>query len=136
MGGTPHPPVTQVSGHEDKIRDFFVEHKGIALHLPSGWIGGRPHDTHHQLTYVEQRPKRLLIELDDNILISISGSPVVSVRSVDFEDGSRELVLGITQFKSAVVDFLAYGSEKPSCWQIGDGEIAFSAAVDPPDDAQ
>ena len=70
-------------------------------------------DALHQLTFVVARPKRLLIELDDQLLLSFAGPVKIEKTRTNYAlaDGTPTLVIeGFTQL---VVDFTEYGNERP-----------------------
>ncbi len=53
-----------------KIEDWFKIYGGGGLVTPEGWFG-RPYDNIHQLTYLEFRLSKLIIELDVSLPTAI-----------------------------------------------------------------
>lgn len=85
--------------------------------LPDGWFG-RPHDNIHILTRVEMRGARLLIELDDQLHLSIS-------LPVAIEDEGNEIK--VRDFRQCVFDWREYGDTTDHCSIYDNGEILFVA---------
>ena len=108
---------------EEAVRGFFAEASVAGLLLPDGWFGGRPMENHHRLTFVASRPKRLLIELDENVLLSFSGAPTVERASSAHAaaDGTRTLV--ISGYRQCVLDFLEYVNETPHTASYTEGSV-------------
>lgn len=80
--------------------------------FPDGELG-RPGDNLYRLTYAEVRPHKLLLELDEQLLLVLT--------DVDLDrDGSAgpEVVM---RFRQATLDWQEYGSLTPhaSTWQTG-----------------
>jgi hypothetical protein len=111
------------------VESFFQQVKFAGLLLPDGWYGGRPMENRHRLTFVAQRPKRLLIELDDRILLSFSGDPTVQVTKTEhaMTDGTPTLV--VSGFRQAVVDYLEYVNDSLHVRPYAAGAVSFVAAV-------
>ena len=112
----------------DAVVRAFFEDVGVAgLVLPDGWFGGRAMESHHQLTFVASRPKRLLVELDDQVLLAFSGAPSVTRLTTDLamKSGTRGLV--IASFTQLVLDFLGYGDDEPHATIYSEGTVTFVA---------
>jgi hypothetical protein len=109
------------------VQSFFDQALVAGLLLPDGWFGGRPMETHHRLTFVVHRPNRLLIELDERMLLSFSGAPAAEVKTLDLAlaDGTATLV--ISGFQQCVVEFLEYGSDAPHVASYTDDRVCFVA---------
>lgn len=108
---------------ENSVMGFF-DRAGVAgLLLPDGWFGGRPMEGHHSLSFVAARPKRLLIELDDQLLLSFSGSPEVFETVTEFAlvEGTPTLV--VEGFRQLVFDYLEYVNETPHVVSYTDGRV-------------
>jgi hypothetical protein len=109
------------------VKGFFAKCEVAGLLLPDGWFGGRPMENQHRLTFVAQRPKRLLVELDDQILLSFSGGAVVT------ETTSQHALLGgtptlvVSGFRQCVVEYLQYGSDAPDTASYRAGQVQFVA---------
>lgn len=82
------------------IDNWFAIKKGAGLILPDGWFG-RPHDNVHSLTYIEIRPHKLLLELDNQLLLIFT-----DVGSVYLEENE----LCFKDFSQLVFDWQEYGS--------------------------
>lgn len=110
-----------------KVRRFFDEALVAGLLLPDGWFGGRPMETHHQLTFVAARPKRLLIELDEQMLLSFAGQPIVEQTTSDLAlaDGTTTLV--ISGYRHCVLEYLEYGNDTPHVLTYAEGRVCFVA---------
>ena len=107
-----------------EVTKFFRTHSFAALLLPDGWFGGRPMENQHRLTFVASRPKRLLIELDDQVLLSIIGKRV-SVRHITRDLGQSLVLDG---FRACVIEYLDYGDDRPQpVMTFSDGAIEFVA---------
>jgi hypothetical protein len=50
------------------ISRWFQEERGGSPELPDGWFG-RPMDNVHQLTFIVQRPRKLIMELDEQLYL-------------------------------------------------------------------
>jgi hypothetical protein len=97
------------------IQDWFAKAKGASLVLPDGWFG-RPFDNWHELSYLEQRPHKLLLELDDQLLLVCT-----DLRSAQIV--GRDLVL--SGFAQCVFDWQEYGHLVPHATIYRTGEIKF-----------
>ena len=53
---------------EQEISRWFERTGGGGLVLPNGWFG-RPFDNIHELTYIKNRPTKLILELDERLLL-------------------------------------------------------------------
>ncbi len=63
------------------VAAWFEDHSVAGLVLPSGWFG-RPHDNAHELTWSTALADRLLLELDGQQLLILTG-PVEVVSRAD-----------------------------------------------------
>jgi hypothetical protein len=104
------------------VREFFDAVEVAGLLLPDGWFGARPMENHHTLTFVASRPKRLLVELDHQLLLSFSGKPVV-------ERTPSELV--IHSYRQCVFEWLEYVNETPHVATYTEGRVRLVAPVEP-----
>jgi hypothetical protein len=113
------------------ISEFFARVRFAGLLLPDGWFGGRAMDGLHQLTFVAQRPKRLLLELDDHLLFSFSGHPIVletTTRYAAIGDIDETPTLVIKDFSQCVLEYLDYGrNERPHERVFLEGEVLLVA---------
>lgn len=108
---------------ETALQAFFDEVFVAGLMLPDGWFGGRPMEGHHRLSFVAARPKRLLVELDDHLLLSFSGAPTVerTTSELGLADGSPALV--IASFRQCVLEFLEYVNDTPRVVAYTEGRV-------------
>lgn len=109
------------------VESFFEQAEVAGLLLPDGWYGGRPMENHHRLTFVAQRPKRLLIELDDRILLSFSGRPKVEVATTKHALMAGTPTLIISGFGQAVLEYLEYVNDAPHVKSYTDGAVSLVA---------
>lgn len=56
-----------------RLSVFFQRGSAVGLVLPDGWYGGRPMENQYVLTMTLERPSRLLIELDEHVLLTFTG---------------------------------------------------------------
>ncbi|WP_433893189.1 hypothetical protein [Streptomyces sp. CA-111067] len=98
----------------EAITDWFAHAEYSGLILPRGWFG-RPFDNQHLLTWAHARQGKLLLELDDQLLLVLTtpGRP-------DTKD--RNLTVTFAQL---VFDWQGYGDLQPHAEVFSDGEIQF-----------
>jgi hypothetical protein len=104
--------------------------RGVARRGASttGWlVGGRPMENHHRLTFVAARPKRLLIELDEQLLLSFSGPPVLQRTRSDLALAGGTPTPVIRGFRQCVLKYVEYGSDAPHVTTYGGGEACLVA---------
>ena len=106
----------ELAGAASAVQEFFDHVLLASLELPDGWFGGRPGENLHELTLVSVRPHRLLLELDGQLLLSISGRPEIAVHD-------SELVL--SDFDQLVFDWQSYGELVPRARVFRDGTVKF-----------
>ncbi|MCB9140138.1 MAG: hypothetical protein H6642_17495 [Caldilineaceae bacterium] len=82
---------------------WFDTVKAGGLVLPDGWFG-RPYDNLHRLSFIQKRPHKLLLELDQQLLLVFT-----ALNRVEIENS--ELIL--TNFSQCVFDWQEYGNLKP-----------------------
>lgn len=110
---------------EDRLREFWREHGPPGLLLPDGWFGGRPMENEHELTFLAARPKRLLIELDNQVLITLAGTELRITEVVTYHSlASGETTLELTGFSQAVVEYLGYVNDRPGLREYDRGTIS------------
>ncbi|WP_152541195.1 hypothetical protein [Kallotenue papyrolyticum] len=97
------------------IKTWFDQTGGGGLILPDGWFG-RPYDNKHILTYLEARPHKVLLELDDLLLLIFT-----ELRTARIE-GS---LLILTDFVQCVFDWQEYGSLEPHTTVYQEGTVKF-----------
>lgn len=77
------------------------------LVLPDGVFGGRVGEaSFNVVTYVEQRPHRLILELEEKLMLTFT-----ELRSIEAREG--ELIF--SGFEQLIMDFQAWGAKSP-CW--------------------
>lgn len=109
---------------ESMVREWFCKYGGAGMILPSGWFGV-PFDNLHQLTFVATRPHNLLVELDEQILLILTG--LRTVKTVSLHSHRIDLVL--SGFAELVLHRLAFGSLEPSTETFDQGELRFVARI-------
>ena len=114
---------------EREISCFFEEVEAVGVLLPGRWFGGRPMENQHRLTFVADRSRRLILELDDVLLLSIVGSCTLRHTVTDqlFKEGTRALV--ISGFDQAVLEFVDSVDGTPHLESFQEGEIVLVAAL-------
>ena len=85
------------------ILEWFKNVKACGLILPDGWFG-RPYDNLHRLSFIEVRPHKLLLELDNQLLLIFTDVSKVYIEN-------SELIL--EDFAQCVFDWQEYGSLSP-----------------------
>lgn len=112
---------------------WFTEHEFGHLELPDGWFG-RPWDGQHLLTFGAARPQRLILELDEHLLLIVSG-PVTARREMSGPDssGHRLSALVLADFSQLVFDQRWYGSAQWSARVFERGRVRMSRHVSPQD---
>lgn len=108
---------------ESTVRRFFHRAGVAGLLLPDGWFGGRPMEGHHSLSFVGARPKRLLIELDDQLLLSFSGAPQVTETVTELAVVGGTPTLVIDGFSQLVFEYLEYVNETPHVVSYTEGRV-------------
>ncbi|UJA21144.1 hypothetical protein HJD18_13590 [Thermoleophilia bacterium SCSIO 60948] len=93
------------------VQEYAALIRVFGLKLPTGWFG-RPYDNLHELTLVEPRRHRLLIELDHRLLLSFAGRPLVAAEGKE---------ASITAFDQLVFDWSEYGEPTPHCKVFSEG---------------
>ncbi len=108
------------------IEDFFGRGFPVGLYLPDGWYGGRPMDNQHELTLALDRPARLLVELDEHVLLTFTGESMTVERTTTHVlDGAGTPAVRVAGFAQLVVDARRYGSSKVRATIYTDGEVVF-----------
>jgi hypothetical protein len=110
-----------------KVQAFFDDVLVAGLVLPDGWFGGRPMESHHRLTFVADRPKRLLVELDELLLLSFSGSPQVERTSSDLALAEGTPTLVIRGFQQCAVEYLEFANEAAHLDRFVEGQVLLVA---------
>jgi hypothetical protein len=106
--------------HCERIQRWFQSSEiPPGLILPNGWFG-QPHDNQHQLTFLTARKHKVLLELDDLLLLSVTELGEV-------RDEGPELVL--TQFTQLVFDWQGEPLLEPHAYLYRSGEVRFVRPV-------
>ena len=87
----------------ETISRWFQVTRVCHLVLPDGWFG-RPYDNQHRLTHLQARPHKLLMELDEQLLLIFTEIATVRLEA-------SELIL--TDFQQFVFDWQGYGDLLP-----------------------
>jgi hypothetical protein len=110
---------------ERVLRAWFQAWPGPSLGLPNGWFGGRYGENQHEVTFLAERRRKLLIELDGRQLLLFTGIPTVEDR---VGDGRRELVL--RDFLQLTFDWEEYGGDgNTHVWRFTEGEVMFASPL-------
>lgn len=91
------------------------------LDLPTGPFG-RPYDNLHQLTWAATRPRKLLIELDQQLLLVITGPSSFKVEESEFS---------IEPFAQVTFDWQEYGNLRSHAETFSRGRVRFVAQRTP-----
>lgn len=106
--------------HYERIWRWFASWEvGPGLILPNGWFG-RPYDNIHSLTFLAVRPKKMLVELDHEMLLIFTDLKEV-------QDEGHELVL--SSFSQLVVDLQEVDSLTPHAYLYRYGEVRFAQST-------
>ena len=119
--------MTKSGQRERAVRKFFGDVGVVGLLLPDGWFGERAMENHHRLTFVAEQPKRLLIELDEQLLLAFSGSVRVERTATDLAMAGGTPSLVIEGFVQLVFDWLEYGSDTPHADIFRQGRVCLVA---------
>ncbi len=97
---------------------WFADVRSAGLKLPSGWFG-RPYDSLHQLTGAYVHAGRLVLVLDDQLLLILAHVSAAVVSGP---------VLRLAGFAHAVWDRDEYGSGRPHVETFDSGQVEFIAS--------
>ena len=97
------------------IQRWFERVKRAGLVLPSGWFG-RPHDNLHALTWSAARKHKLLLELDEQLLLILTELGPVEI---------DESELRVTRCAQVTLDWQEYGNMAPRVLAEGWGTVRF-----------
>lgn len=111
------------------IERFFDRGVTVGLYLPDRWYGGRPMENQYDLTLTLERPARLLVELDERILLTFTGEDMTVERTTsDVLDPNGTPAVRIAGFAQLVVDARLYGSSEVKATVYTEGEVLFVSA--------
>lgn len=112
------------------IEGFFQRGPAVDLYLPNGWYGGRPMENQHELTMLIERPSRLIVEIDERILLTFTGSELtVEAVFTDLLDSRGTPSVRVGGFRQLVVDARLYGrSDDASAVVFREGDVCFVSA--------
>lgn len=82
------------------VREFFREFDDVGLVLPDGWFG-RPFDNLFRLTRSEMQPGLLILELEENLILSFRGDIQLE------RTGAKLRIDGFSEFD---LDWIEFGS--------------------------
>jgi hypothetical protein len=97
----------------DIISDWFEKEKGGSLKLPDGWFG-RPMGNIHELTFIVKRPRKLIIELDEQVYLIFTELESVRI------DGPKII---FSEFRQLVFDWQEYAHLTPHMSLYNSGEV-------------
>jgi hypothetical protein len=103
------------------IAKWFDQVRLAGLELPTGWFG-RPFDNLHQLTWSASATRKVLLELDEQILVVLTQPERVEVIDND---------LHVVGSKQVVVDWQEYGRSKSRVDDCGSGDVVFHGQARP-----
>jgi hypothetical protein len=109
------------------VKAFFDDVKVAGLLLPDGWFGDRPMENQHRLTFVAQRPRRLLIELDDRVLLSFTDHAQIALTTTDHAMARGTSTLVVSGYRQCVLDYVEYGNDAPHSRCFGEGSVCLVA---------
>lgn len=70
-------------------------------------------DTHHSLTFVIERPKRFLIELAGQLLLSFTDLPQITEATSDLVLAAGTPTLVVDGYRPLVFEYVEYVNEAP-----------------------
>jgi hypothetical protein len=97
------------------IQDWSDKNKGFGLELPNGWFG-RPYDNIHQITWIEDRKFKLLVEIDEQLLLIFTKTKQFEVSEID-----NNLIL--KNYLRFTFDRLGYGDLTSKLEAFENGEV-------------
>jgi hypothetical protein len=99
------------------VRDWFAEVGGASMRLPTGWFG-RPYDNLHRLTGSHVLAQRLILVLDDQLILLLAHPNTASTESKS---------LRISGFAHGSLDWDEYGNRRAHVESFEGGEVEFVA---------
>ena len=103
------------------LENWKLKNPTFGLVLPSGWFG-RPFDNHHEITWIENRKFKLLIEIDEQLLLIVT-------KTIEFEIYLDNKDLVIKNFLRLNFDRLGYGDLSSHLENFVTGELRFVAYI-------
>jgi len=97
------------------ISNWFRVAGRSTLMLPDGWYG-RPRDNLHALTFVVARPAKVLLELDDHLLLVFTDLSIARVENSEFI---------LEQFAQLVFDWQGVAEVEPHVSVYREGQVRF-----------
>jgi len=97
------------------FNSWLEKNERFGLILPDGWFG-RPMDNIHKITWWIERDNKFIIELDNQLYISLT-------KPMKFRVDKTSLI--ISDFLQSVIDRQGYGDMKPHCKVYNSGDITF-----------
>jgi hypothetical protein len=105
--------VKPTKNFEHKVTRWFARTGGGTLKLPDGWYG-RPMDNIQRLTFVVERPRKFVLELDERLLLIFTELETVTVEG-------PELVFA--DYKQLVFDWQRCGDPASHVSLYRSGEV-------------
>jgi len=106
---------------QKSIVSWFSRVRVASMKLPSGWFG-RPRDAFHKLTHCATLHRKLIIELDEQLLLVLTD---VENATVSSHPEQNEEWLTLSGFSNFVFDRLEYVSMAPRTEVFESGEVTF-----------
>lgn len=103
----------------ETLTNWQINNPTFGLLLPNGWFG-RPYDNCHEITWIEERKYRFLIEIDEQLLFIIT-------KSNQFEIITNNNDLIIRNFYRLTFDRLGYGDLTAHTEIFDKGELTLIA---------
>lgn len=60
-----------------RIEEWTETNQSFGIELPDGWFG-RPYDNQHKITWAEERPNKIIIELDQQLFLIFTKPVTIS----------------------------------------------------------
>ncbi|HWG72668.1 MAG TPA: hypothetical protein VG184_01300 [Acidimicrobiales bacterium] len=102
---------------DERVVQWFERVKLASLELPTGWFG-RPHGDLHQLTWSGSASRRIILELDEHLLLMATDPGPVSC---------DERSLTIPSFAQLVFAWEEFGNRRPHLQGFTTGALRFWA---------
>jgi hypothetical protein len=84
------------------IHNWFDSKGGGSLITPEGWFG-RPYDNFHKLTFLEARPTKIIIELDERLYLIFSDLKTVYTKDSE---------LRLENYSQCIFDWKEYANDE------------------------
>ena len=112
-------PMTELAAHLTTVRDWLDQVKQAGLELPRGWFG-RPYDNQHEHSWSAVTSSKILLELDQQILVIITEPGEVLITAGQ---------LRIAGCRQVCLDWQEYGNMRAHVDDHGGGSVTFHGPV-------